>query len=142
MWQTVFNCTEQCYFTAKADYLEDPKRKEEIMREDDPVKILHAGKRVVNNANKNWADVEQEVMLKVNREKYAQNYGVRAALMATQGTKLAEANPHCTHWGIGVSILSEEREKSPTWGKNLMGEILMKIRDEIANTTHEKMVLK
>ena len=118
MGPTVFNCTEQCFFAAKADYLEDPVTKLEIMQEEDPVKILHAGKRIVNNSHKDWADVEQGVMLNVNREKYMQNYGVRAALMATQGTKLAEANPHCSKWGIGFSILSEQKEKSPTWGQN------------------------
>jgi hypothetical protein len=136
---TTFNCTEQCYFAAKADYLNDPIHKAEIMQEEDPVKVLHAGKKIVNNSGKNWADVEEEVMLNINREKFRQNAGVRIALMATKNTKLAEANPHDSHWGIGLSIQSEAKEPSPTWGKNIFGQILSTIRSEIKQKEDEQM---
>ena len=127
---TMYCCTEQRYFAAKADYLGDDERLAAIMLEREPQQILSEGKKIVaKNLNK-WEDVEVHEMLTANRAKYIQNAGVRATLMSTKDTSLAEASQFDGHWGIGMKIGHEDLENTNKWGLNLMGGILETLRAE------------
>jgi hypothetical protein len=70
-------------------------------------------------------------MTVANRNKYAQNSGVRSALLATAGTRLVECSPFDDHWGVGVSLDNIGTVKEITWGSNLMGGVLSTIREEL-----------
>ena len=127
---TTYCCTEQRYFAAKADYLGDEDRVTAIMQEREPQKILSEGKKIVATNKKNWADVEVKEMTDANRAKFLQNAGVRAALLATQDTALAEASQFDGHWGIGMKMGHENLENNTKWGTNLFGGVLELLRSE------------
>jgi ribA/ribD-fused uncharacterized protein len=128
--QHTYLCTEQRFFSQKAEYLGDRYRFDMIMAEKDPVKMLDASKKIENLTGNDWCDVEYEVMLRANREKYTQNKQARAALLSTGNTNLAECNGNCKKWGIGFAMSDPDREKNALWGGNWMGQILSILRDE------------
>jgi ribA/ribD-fused uncharacterized protein len=131
MGETIYSCSEQRYFVAKASYLEDFDRIDGIMSEVEPHKILEEGKKIVNKNAKDWTDVEMHEMTVANRHKFDQNAGARAALMATWGTKLAECSPSDIRWGIGHAMHSKDRLNQMKWGANQMGAVLTILRDEV-----------
>ena len=44
---------------------------------------------------------------------------------------IAEANPHDRDYGIGMALHDNNRTDTNKWGKNLMGNLLIKIRNEL-----------
>ena len=50
------------------------------------------------------------------------------------GTVLAEASPHDIKWGIGLEADDPRARQRHRWrGRNLLGEVLMEVRDMLAN---------
>lgn len=67
-----------------------------------------------------WDGMKVEVMLGLVRKKFAEPE-LRAKLLATENAKLVEGNWwHDTFWGVCQGV-----------GKNHLGKILMRVRDEI-----------
>jgi hypothetical protein len=137
--EVMYMCTEQRYFCAKAEYLGDDHAIDAIMAAVEPHLILDAGKKIVNRNKKDWADEEVHAMTEANRYKYAQNGGVRAALMATAGTRLIECSPFDDHWGVGVSLDNIGKVKEINWGSNLLGECLSVVRQELLDKADADM---
>jgi hypothetical protein len=130
-----YSSTEQYYFSAKASYLEDAKQYEAIMKEDDPYKVLVAGKKITDQRmasplNRDWESVEMHHMTIGNRAKYLQNPGHMAVLLATSPGKLAECSATNSRWGIGFSLTDPEKTQHQRWGKNQMGTVLSNLRLE------------
>ena len=83
---------------------------------------------------------------------FSQNSDLRAELLQTKGTTPVETGPRDTMWGIGLSAKSWKAQNRKYWrgiilataffvnnvylyillGKNLLGEILTEVRDELA----------
>lgn len=70
---------------------------------------------------RDWQNVKVEIMLQLVRAKAAQHEDVRECLMATGTKHIYENSPWDDFWGCGADGA----------GKNQMGEILMRVRDEI-----------
>jgi ribA/ribD-fused uncharacterized protein len=85
----------------------------------EPSEAKKAGKKV--KLRKDWESIKEEVMYKVVLAKFTQNFDLRNRLLMTGDMKLIEEN----NWG------------DTTWGtvdgegKNLLGNILMRVRKEI-----------
>jgi hypothetical protein len=131
MVDTIYSCTEQRYFVAKAEYLGDDEAIEGIMAAIEPHEILTAGKKITNRNGKDWSNEEVHAMTEANRHKYNQNSGVRTALLATENTRLFECSPYDDHWGTGVSIDDMGKTNEQLLGTNLMGQVLSTIRLEL-----------
>lgn len=86
----------------------------------DPTTAKHAGRRV--SLRPDWEDVKVSIMREIVRAKFTQHEDLRAALLATGDAPLEEGNT----WG------------DRTWGtvngkgRNLLGQILMDIREELS----------
>ena len=129
MGESLYSCTEQRYFAAKAALLGDDERLARIMSAKDPAKMLYEGKRVVNYSKEDWEAVQEKEMKAANRNKYAQNPAARAALLATGKTIIAEASKDGT-WGIGYAMNDKDKVQQLTWKKNKLGYMLMDLRSE------------
>lgn len=68
-----------------------------------------------------WEDVRDEIMEIANRAKFSKHKQLAETLKATEDEELIEASPMSRYWGAGADGL----------GRNRLGEILMKIRDEL-----------
>lgn len=68
-----------------------------------------------------WDDVKDQVMRECVRAKMKQHPDLQAQLLATNDEELIEDSPVDWYWGCG---------KDGT-GKNMLGKILMEVRDEL-----------
>ena len=76
-----------------------------------------------NNVPANWNDVKVKVLKVAVRKKFESYPQLKKLLLSTGNEELIEANPDDYFWGEG-----EDGS-----GKNIMGQILMEIREHLAN---------
>lgn len=70
---------------------------------------------------RDWDSVKDQVMLEVVRAKFTQHEDLKAILLATGDAKLVEHTENDSYWGDG----------GDGSGKNRLGQILMRVRDEL-----------
>ncbi|KAK8135496.1 hypothetical protein PG984_003436 [Apiospora sp. TS-2023a] len=88
------------------------------------------GRKVKGFDDEIWATAGPDAVVTGNLCKFTQSPALRAALMGTVGSVLAEASPFDAIWGIGFK---EEfaLENRHAWGANKLGKCLMIVRDII-----------
>ena len=60
-------------------------------------------------------------------------------LLSTEDSILAEASPKDTVWGIGLTAAAAEKTDPSEWpGENLLGKVLMELRDEFRGEVRER----
>ena len=65
-------------------------------------------------------------------DSWRQNEDLKYKLLSTGDKLLAEASPYDKIWGIGLSGDEIVAWNTETWkGTNLLGKILMRVRDEL-----------
>ena len=69
-------------------------------------------------------------MLKLLRSKFAPNLDIANKLVTTSGKSLAKAGQSDTY-SIGMFISHKDVFKTDKWTKNLLGKLLMKVRQEL-----------
>ena len=129
-----FANTEQAFMYYKAIHFKDFEIAEKIKKETDPAKAKKLGRLVKNYKDDEWEKVRYSYMHKVNFAKFTQNVKFRKILIGTKELKLVETNGKDTIWGIGLyanddNVLDESKWK----GRNLLGEVLMQIRQYFFN---------
>lgn len=81
---------------------------------------------------KDWEEVKEDVMLFALREKFS-NPELRKKLLATGDATLIEGNYwHDNYWGV---CTCENCVSNGIVGRNRLGTLLMKVREEIRNDT-------
>lgn len=120
-WHGVNYPTVEHFFqAAKANNQEDFNM---VMREPNPGGAKHAGRNV--ELRPDWEEIKDKVMYTALKEKFKQNPELKEKLLATGDEKLVEGNTWGDrYWGVCGGT-----------GKNHLGLILMKIREEIRNDT-------
>jgi hypothetical protein len=126
---TEYNCTEQYYACQKARFFEDKIAENKILQSSDPVSQKRT---LVKGFNmKEWETVAEEFMLKGIRLKFTGNTELKNYLVGTYPKLLVEASPHDSIWGIGMGMHHPDLLNKGKWGKNLVGKILMQIRESM-----------
>ena len=93
-----------------------------ILLEATPGGAKRAGRKV--NLREDWEEVKDSLMLEALRAKFSIQ-GLREKLLATGNEELIEGNHwNDTYWGVCNGI-----------GKNMLGKLLMQVREEIKNDT-------
>ena len=116
----VYPTVEHFFQAAKADNQEDF---EMVMREPNPGGAKHAGRNI--KLRSDWEEIKDDVMLTALRCKFAIPE-LRKKLLDTGDEKLVEGNSwHDCFWGVCSC------SKCGGKGKNHLGILLMKVRDEI-----------
>ena len=65
-------------------------------------------------------------------EKFKQNDGLAAFLLATENTAIAEANPKDLLFGVGIGLEDPQVFQKESWkGRNILGLTLEKVRAAI-----------
>ncbi len=123
-----YNCVEQYFVQKNALAAGNTGLAERVMKEENPAVIKSMGKEIVNLD----PDTKLENMKKGMTLKYSQNEDLLQKLKDTEGTELAEANPHDDYWGIGLGIHDAKAFEKVNWnGQNMTGKILMEVRQEL-----------
>ncbi|WP_206604208.1 NADAR family protein [Aquimarina sediminis] len=130
----VFSSTEQYMMYHKCLLSLDFDAAQEVLSTKDPKKQKQIGRSVkmTEEILETWEVFKAYVVYDANKAKFTQNEDLKKALIATKGTTLVEAAPNDKTWGIGLAEDDPRVQNRETWqGKNLLGEILTKIRIEI-----------
>ena len=124
-------CGEQYMMAEKARLFGDKKILRQIMQETSPAKIKGLGKMVQNFDEKTWIDRRFELVKIGLKQKFLQNPDLMCVLMGTGNRVIAEASPFDAIWGIGIDKRHPDINRPEAWkGLNLLGKILMKLREE------------
>ena len=70
---------------------------------------------------RDWESVKDQIMLEVVRAKFTQHEDLKAILLGTGDAKLVEHTTNDSYWGDG----------GDGSGKNRLGQLLMRVRDEL-----------
>ena len=128
-----YNCNEQYYAHSVATFFHDKETAEKVLMTDDPYELVALHKKVKNYSQHKWLPHGEKVLFMANLAKYTQNGSARKALLDTADDFLGEAS-YSRKWGIGIPIQDKNALDYRKWtGLNIMGNILMKIRDTLTN---------
>jgi len=126
-----YNCVEQYMMARKAILFGDVDTYQKIMASDDPGECKNLGKLVSNFDPAIWDSCKREIVYNANNAKFTQNPELMAKLRDTGDAVLAEASPQDKIWGIGMTADDPDVRDPEKWsGENLLGGILMQIREE------------
>jgi hypothetical protein len=127
--EDTYNCVEQGYFHRKAIICNDNKARDDVMATKNPASQKYIGDRIVENEK--WEEEKLDVMKEICQAKFHQNAHLKAFLLDTSPTYLAEDNPRDGYFGIGLHRNSPRARDRDNFKSNHLGIILMEIRDNI-----------
>jgi ribA/ribD-fused uncharacterized protein len=127
-----YNCAEQYMMAQKAVLFKDEDALAKIMATDSPRIQKGLGRKVRGFDQSKWNSRAREIVYRGNWAKFTQNDDHQKLLLATKGTTIVEASPSDTIWGIGLGEDDPRAWDRKTWrGKNWLGEVLNRVRDDI-----------
>ena len=125
-----FADVERAYQYVKAKTFKDTSSAEKILCSTSPSVAKHIGSTVKNFNMKDWTRVREDAMLQLLRIKFAPGSDLAKKLLATSGKSLAEAGKSDSY-SIGMTLYDKELFNTEKWTKNVLGQLLMKVRDEL-----------
>lgn len=133
-----YETAEQYMMAKKALLAGDLMRYALIMNEPDPAKCKKLGKQVKDLDVTAWNQCKEEIVYHANFAKFTQNAQAQQTLLGTGNKVLAEASPYDPIWGIGLESSDPDSTCPDRWkGQNLLGKVLMKVREEIRSTLNK-----
>ncbi len=111
--------TSEHYFQAQK--FAGTPHEEEIRRAKKPMLAAEMGRDRKRPLRRDWEAVKDAVMLDALRAKFTQHADLRALLLSTGDARLVEHTGNDSYWGDG----------GDGSGKNRLGELLMRVRDEL-----------
>jgi ribA/ribD-fused uncharacterized protein len=133
-----FQCSEQYFMYCKAVYFNDHTTAAEIMAEPVPLKCKKLGRRVKNYDESAWDKVRELYMFDACFNKFRQNQVIKEQLLATGSRLLVEASPFDKIWGIGLAEDNDDALDTAKWrGSNLLGKVLMDVREKLKGSVEQ-----
>lgn len=131
-----FCCGEQFIMYSKAMLFKDYEIADKIMLESSPQKMKALGRKVKDYDDGVWASSGERLTYIGLLAKFQQNEKLKLELLDTGNRELVEASPRDRVWGIGMGVTNKDIEDKTKWkGRNILGKILMRVRDHIASET-------
>ena len=127
---TRFSCVEQCIMYGRAHRRYDYAAALRIQQLRDPAAMKRAGKYLKPKTD-NDRKLEEVLIEEALYQKFTSNQALRDAIIATENRIMLECNPYDNHYGTGVEIADDKLANNTYEGKNVMGKLLMKVRDKI-----------
>ena len=127
-----YNCSEQYFMYIKC-LMFNPTNKillNKILNETNPGKIKQYGRLVKNFNEIIWNQHKYDVMCYAIHKKFSQNKNIEEKLYMTAGKTLYEAAKNDRIWGIGYTATEAPNIHYNYYGKNLLGQALMRYRDK------------
>jgi len=134
-----FHTSEQLFMFLKAKYFEDDEMADRIATEgQEPAVAKKLGRQVKGFNNEDWEGAREDMMYIACQRKFMDDELFKQ-LLATGDKVLVEGSPVDKIWGVGLKYDSEEILDEENWdGLNLLGKVLMKVRDDIKRIISQK----
>jgi hypothetical protein len=117
--------TPEHYFQAQK--FADEAHREAIRKAKSPMIAARMGRDRKKKLRRDWESVKVSIMTEAVRAKFSQNEELKAILLAAGDAKLVEHTEKDAYWGDG----------GDGSGKNMLGQILMRIRAEFQEISQE-----
>ena len=115
---------------SKARLFGDDTALSAILATKDPREQKRLGRHVRLFDPELWRSECEHIVLHGNLAKFSQNEEMHLALIQTGDRRLAEASPHDTLWGIGLSAHDPRASSPDSWcDQNLLGQALENARE-------------
>lgn len=111
--------TSEHYFQAKK--FEGTRHENEILNAKSPMEAANMGRDRKRPLRPDWELVKDDIMRKVVRAKFTQHKKLKEILLSTKDAILVEHTVNDSYWADG----------GDGTGKNMLGKILMEIREEL-----------
>lgn len=116
----------------KARLFKDHDVAEMIMEQSSPRKQKFLGRQVRDFDSTVWMAACEDIMVPGLVSKFTQDTYCLNSILDTGDKIIVEASPYDQVWGIGLTENDPLAWDQATWkGKNLLGKVLMRARDEI-----------
>jgi conserved hypothetical protein, ribA/ribD-fused len=126
-----FLTVEHYFQFSKAKYFKDELRANKILIAVTAMEAKRLGHSVTQFDKSKWDEISFTIMKRGVTAKFSQNGFLKRFLQRSQGI-IAEASSTDTKWGIGLAENDPEAFSQEKWkGENLLGKILMEIRDKV-----------
>ena len=102
----------------------------QILAATTPIEVKALGRQVKDFDEEIWKENRYRIVKEGNILKFTQHSDLKEKLLATKGKMLVEASPRDRIWGIGYGAKNALANKE-SWGLNLLGLVLVEIRDEM-----------
>ena len=89
-----------------------------------PMKAAELGRTRKVRIRQNWDNIRDNVMYDALKAKFTQHNDLKELLISTDGKQLIEHTENDAYWGDGGKVNNFK-------GKNKLGKLLMKLRDEL-----------
>ena len=128
-----FTSSEQAMMYLKAKTFDDISTMQRVLDTDNPRDQKAMGRAVKNYDEAHWASVREELSDAFLYEKFYQNENLKKVLLDTGDKHIVEASPYDKVWGIGMGMMDypEILDKTDWKGINLLGESLMRVREQL-----------
>ena len=130
-----FKTAEHAVHFFKAMLFNDIETANKIMMTDYPKVAKSLGREVKNFNDFTWNNNKEVIYFDVIKAKFTdeRNKDIKQKLIDTGDSILVECSPYDRIWGIGYSKNSPEFivKQFDKWGQNLLGKVLMRVRDRI-----------
>jgi len=97
------------------------------------------GRRITPFDEGRWVEHREEIVYRGNLYKFGQDEILKKTLLETGDLILVEASPSDKIWGIGFRE-SKAMGEQERWGLNLLGQGLMRVREELAEKKQDPNV--
>ena len=125
-----FENVEQAMMASKAMLFQDLDSFKKILNTPNPKSVKALGRKVKNFQPELWDKYKKYIVKQAVLNKFRYNLNIKNELLNTNNKYLAEDSPYDKIWGIGTKSIKHKENR--TWpGKNLLGEILMEVREEL-----------
>lgn len=112
--------TTEHYFQAQK--FKDRALQEKVRKASTPMLAARLGRSRKNPLRRDWESIKVDVMRAAVRAKFTQHPDLTALLLSTGDAVLVEHTTNDAYWGDG----------GDGSGRNMLGRILMQVRDELA----------
>lgn len=113
--------TIEHYFQSAKFISDDFEYGQKIINAKTPGKAKGLGRGNSKSLKKDWNESRVDIMYEGLKAKFTQNKDLMQLLLSTEDKELIENNPSDSFWGIGKN----------QQGKNMLGKLLMKLREEL-----------
>lgn len=129
-----YSCSEQYIMAQKALLFNDFDSFEKIMNTSVPFLMKRYGRQVKNFTQNIWLQHRNQIVYDALLAKFTQNKDLQLKLVKTCYKTLVEASPKDRIYGVGLGEKDDRILNPLNWkGQNLLGKILMIVRDFIIN---------
>lgn len=137
-----FNSVEQYMMWRKASLFNDAAVAKKVLEAKTPKECKNLGRKVEGFVLDVWYNNRMDIVRRACFLKFSQNPELQQQLLGTGDAILAEASPFDRIWGIGLSKHQAKHMPPQNWiGQNLLGQILMEVRQELQQKQQQQQVV-